>query len=233
MYRFDFSVLVPYWANLLAGLGVTLGLTLGALGLGASLGLPLALARMARSWWLSVPAAAYIEFFRTTPPLVQIVWTYFVLPVVIGIEIGPFVAAVLALGCNMAAFMAEIYRAGFQAIDPGQRDAARVLGLSGVQTFHLIILPQGIKIVLPPIGAMTMLLLKSTSLAAAIAVLELTHRGQLVALATFRPFEVLTVVALMYFAVTYPITFLVRALERRFGAADRIETGKMAASTGP
>ncbi len=221
MYRFDFSVVLQYLPNLLAGLGLTLGLTAGSLALGGALGLPLALARMARTRWLAIPASAYIDFFRTTPPLVQIVWAYFVLPVLIGTELGPVTAAMLALGCNTGAFMAEIYRAGFQAIDPGQRAAARVLGLSRTQAFRLIILPQGIKIVLPPIGAFTMLLLKSTSLAAAIAVLELTHRGQLVALATFRPFEVLTVVALLYFVVTYPISFLVGAIERRFRVGER------------
>jgi polar amino acid transport system permease protein len=146
---------------------------------------------------------------------VQIVWVYFGLPVMIGHEINSFEAAVIALSLNIAAFISEILRSGLQGIDAGQVDAARVLGLGRIDTLRFIVLPQAIRIVLPPLGATTILLLKGTSLASAIGLLELTRVGQLISSATFRPFEALSAVALLYFILCYPIALATRRLETR------------------
>lgn len=215
--QIDWNVIVEYLPDLLVGARVTLAMTGLALLVGIVVGLALALARISGIRIISWPAYAYIEFFRTTPPLVQIVWFYFMLPVLIGIELNSFQAASAALGLNIAAFLAEIFRAGIQGIEATQRDAARVLGLGQVDMFRFVVLPQAIRIVLPPTTTTLMLLLKSTSLASAIGALELTRVGQLVSLETFRPLEVWTSIAIVYFVLTYPISLGARHLERRMG----------------
>lgn len=211
----EWSIFVDYLPDLLAGATVTLAITALSLMVGIVIGLILALARISGWKILSWPAYVYIEFFRTTPPLVQIVWFYFVVPVIIGTELNSFQAASAALGLNIAAFLAEIFRAGIQGIDIGQRDAARVLGLGRVDVYRFVVLPQALRIVLPPTTTTVMLLIKGTSLASAIGTLELMRVGQLVSLDTFRPFEVLTAVALIYFVITYPVALAARYLERR------------------
>lgn len=211
----DWSVFVDYFPDLVVGARVTLAITALSLAIGIVVGLVLALARLSGWKILSWPAYAYIEFFRTTPPLVQIVWFYFVVPVTIGTELNSFQAASAALGLNIAAFLAEIFRAGIQGIDVTQRDAAQVLGLGRIDTYRFIVLPQALRIVLPPTTTTIMLLLKGTSLASAIGTLELMRVGQLVSLETFRPFEVLTAVAVIYFVITYPVALAARHLERK------------------
>ncbi len=211
----DWSVFVDYLPDLLAGATVTLAITALSLLVGIVIGLILALARISGWKILSWPAYVYIEFFRTTPPLVQIVWFYFVVPVIIGTELNSFQAASAALGLNIAAFLAEIFRAGIQGIDISQRDAARVLGLARIDIYRFVVLPQALRIVLPPTTTTVMLLIKGTSLASAIGTLELMRVGQLVSLDTFRPFEVLTAVAAIYFVITYPVAMAARYLERR------------------
>ncbi|MBT5413976.1 MAG: amino acid ABC transporter permease [Rhodospirillaceae bacterium] len=213
--KIDWKVLADYLPDLLSGAQVTLAMTGLSLVIGSVVGLGLALARISGFRILSWPAYAYIEFFRTTPPLVQIIWFYFVLPVMIGIELDSFTAASAALGLNIAAFLGEIFRSGIQGIDVTQRDAANVLGLSRIAMYRYVVLPQAVRIVLPPTTTTVMLLLKSTALASAIGALELTRVGQLVSLETFRPMEVWTSIAIIYFVMTYPIALAARYLERR------------------
>jgi glutamine transport system permease protein len=213
--EFDWSNLWDYLPFLLAGAGTTLAITAVAAAIATVFGLLLALARLSGWRILSWPAYAYIEFFRTTPPLIQIIWFYFVVPVLIGYELNSFQAASIALGLNVAAFLGEIFRAGIQGVDATQRDAAQVLGLSRVDTYRFVVLPQALRIVLPPATTTIMLLLKATALASAIGTMELTRVGQLVAIETFRPFEILTAVAVIYFIINYPIALAARYLERR------------------
>ena len=197
--EFDWKVIIDYFPDLLAGVKVTLSITILSLLIGLVFGLALALARISGWKIISWPAYVYIEFFRTTPPLVQIVWFYFVVPVIIGMELSAFQAASIALGLNIAAFLGEIFRAGIQGIDKTQIDATRVLGLGSIDSYRYVILPQAFRIVLPPTTTTIMLLMKGTSLATAIGTLELMRVGQLISLETFRPFEILTAVALIYF----------------------------------
>jgi polar amino acid transport system permease protein len=216
----DWKVIADYLPALLVGAKVTLALTALSLAVGTVAGLALALARISGYKVLSWPAYAYIEFFRTTPPLVQIVWFYFVVPVIIGVELNSFQAAGAALGLNIAAFLAEIFRAGIQGIDATQRDAAQVLGLKRTDLYRFVVLPQAIRIVLPPLTSTIMLLIKGTSLASAIGTLELMRVGQLASYESFRPFEVLTAVAVIYFVMTYPVALGARYLERRMGVGE-------------
>ena len=212
----DWSIAVTYWPDLLVGAKVTLQITILSLLIGTVVGLALALARISRLWFISWPAYAYIEFFRTTPPLVQIVWFYFVIPVLIGYELNSFQAASLALGLNIAAFLAEIFRSGIQGIDITQKDASLVLGLSRIEMYRFVILPQAMRIVLPPTATTVMLLIKGTALASAVGTMELMRVGQLISIETFRPMEVISLVAVAYFIVTYPIAIGARYLERRW-----------------
>jgi polar amino acid transport system permease protein len=219
--EFKWRVTLDYLPELLAGAGHTIELTLASFAVAIALGLCLALARISGVRALSWPAYAYIEFFRTTPPLVQIVWFYFVVPVLIGTDLDSFEAASAALGLNGAAFLGEIFRAGIQGIDATQRDATQVLGLSRLDAFRFVILPQAMRIVLPPTTTTMMLLLKGTSLASVIGTLELTRVAQLTALETFRPLEVWTLVAIFYFVMTYPISIGARHLERSLRVGER------------
>ena len=173
--EFDWKVIIDYFPDLLAGVKVTLLITILSLLIGLVFGLALALARISGWKIISWPAYVYIEFFRTTPPLVQIVWFYFVVPVIIGMELSAFQAASIALGLNIAAFLGEIFRAGIQGIDKTQIDATRVLGLGSMDSYRYVILPQAFRIVLPPTTTTIMLLMKGTSLATAIGTLSLIH----------------------------------------------------------
>ena len=213
--EFAWKVIIDYFPDLLAGVKVTLSITILSLLIGLVFGLALALARISGWKIISWPAYVYIEFFRTTPPLVQIVWFYFVVPVIIGMELSAFQAASIALGLNIAAFLGEIFRAGIQGIDKTQIDATRVLGLGSMDSYRYVILPQAFRIVLPPTTTTIMLLMKGTSLATAIGTLELMRVGQLISLETFRPFEILTAGALIYFLITYPVAYGMRRLERK------------------
>lgn len=219
MGDFQFEKILAYFPDLLRGVMVTFQLGALSASLGLVLGLVLALMKFSRhpiAYWT---AYVYIEFFRTTPPLVQIVWLYYGLPLITGYDLGAFGAAAVALGLNIGAFYSEIFRAGLIGVHRTQWQASRVLGLSMTDTLRFVILPQAIRNVLPPLGTTTIYLIKDTALASAIGTPELLRIGQLIAVETFRPVETLTIVALLYFAVTYPVALLVEWLERRFKIA--------------
>jgi polar amino acid transport system permease protein len=213
------ATIVGYWPDYLAGVLLTLELALVSTSMGAVLGLLLALTRRSGYRVLSWPTYIYIEFFRTTPPLVQIVWLYYGLPLLFGFDLGAFGAAAVALGLNVAAFLAEIFRAGIAGVDRTQWQAARVLGLGFVDTLRFVILPQAVRNVLPPIGTTIIYLIKDTALASAIGTPELLRVGQLVANETFRPAEALTIVAIAYFVLTYPVALGFSTIERRLSLA--------------
>ena len=215
----QFAKILGYLPDLIRGVGVTLELGLISAGVGLVLGLVLALMKYSRVPVLYWPAAVYIEFFRTTPPLVQIVWLYYGLPLFTGYDLGALGAAAVALGLNIAAFYAEIIRAGIVGVHRTQWQAARVLGLGLPDTLRYVVLPQALRNVLPPMGTTTIYLIKDTALASAIGTPELLRIGQLIAVETFRPVETLTLVAVLYFVVTYPVAILIGRMERRFKLA--------------
>jgi polar amino acid transport system permease protein len=219
MGELHFRVVINYLPDFVDGVWLTLLLSAASVSLGFVLGLLLAVARYSRQPLVDWPAYAFIEFFRTTPPLVQIVWLYYGLPLFLGQDLGAFGAAAVALGLNIAAFFAEIFRAGIEGVDRTQWQAARVLGLGRVDVLRFVILPQALRNVLPPMGTTVIYLVKGTALASAIGTPELLRVGQLVANETFRPVESLTVVAIAYFLLTYPIALAFYALERRFARA--------------
>ena len=217
----DFDAVGPFLQDLAAGAVTTLVMTILVLIVGVATGLVLAVLRTSGRRWVTVPTSLYIDFFRTTPPIVQIIWIYFVVPQFLPVTLGAFEAAVIALGLNIGAFLAETFRAGIEAVGRGQRDAARVLGLSRSQELRWIVLPQAVRTILPPVVTTAALTVKSTSLAAILAVLELTYRGSLISQLTLRPLEVFTLIAVIYFVLVYPLWATGRYLERRLGTGRR------------
>ena len=207
--------------RLLLGVPLTLGITSVAFAAGTVAALPIALARIARVPVLGSLAVAWLEFFRTTPPLMHIVWAYYALPVVADIRLSAFTVIAGALACSTSAQMAEIFRAGLHAVPRGQSDAARVLGLSSWQRLWWVVLPQTLRLILAPSCNALVSLLKQSSLAAVIAVPEIMNRGWILSSETFRPIEVLTLVALIYFVLTWPLVLLAAALERQTSLAFR------------
>jgi polar amino acid transport system permease protein len=218
---FKLEAVLPDIPFLLVGVPLTLAITAAAFLLGTALALPMALARVTRVPVLHQLVITWIEFFRTTPPLVHVFWPYYILPQVFGIRLSALTVIILALAANASAQMAEIFRSGIQAISRDQRDAAAVLGLSSVQCLWYVVMPQTLRLILAPSTSTLVSLLKDSSLAAIIAVPELMNRGQLLSTETFRPLEVLTLVAFLYFALTYPLALAAVALERRSRAAFR------------
>jgi polar amino acid transport system permease protein len=219
-YNWDFSFLWHYRELLALGLGVTLLYTVGTILLGLAIGLATGLLRLSRSRLLTLPLVAYVEIFRCTPLLVQIIWFYYALPVVIGIDIPAGIAATLVLSLYTGAFYAEIVRGGVNSIERGQWDAARAIGMRRGQVMRHVILPQAVKRMIPPFMNQSIIQLKNTSLVSTIAVADLLYNGQMITAATYRPLEVYTIVALLYFAVLFPLTLAAQGIERRLARAD-------------
>jgi polar amino acid transport system permease protein len=217
-YEWHFDILLRYTHLFWVGVGYTLAYTIGTVLLGLLLGLMLGLARLVPSRLLNVPLVAVIELFRCTPLLVQIVWCYYALPVILNIQIPAAVAATLVLSFYTAAFYAEIFRGGIVSIERGQWDAARALGLHWRHVMRLVVLPQAIRRMVPPFMNQSITQLKNTSLVSTIAVPDLLYQGTLITADTYRPLETYTAVALIYFALLFPATRLVGFYERRLGA---------------
>ncbi len=179
-----------------------------------ALGLLVALARIAGGP-LGALAYVYIEFFRNSPQLMVVVWVFTALPLVTGITLSPFLSGVVALTLNVAAFVAEVYRAGITSIPVGQTQAALALGMTRSQLYRRVLLPQAVARVIPPLGSYWVSLFKDTSLLAVIGVAELMYQGRLVSTDTYRPLEVLTGVAVIYYVLAYPQSLTVNFLFRR------------------
>lgn len=220
-YQWDFVFLLHYVPLFERGLLVTLGYTVATILIGLLIGLLVGLGRLSRSWLLNIPLVAFIEVFRCTPLLVQIVWFYYALPVLLGIQIPATAAAMMTLSCYTGAFYAEIFRGGIISIEQGQWDAARALGLRPWQMMRRVILPQAVRRMIPPFVNQSITQLKNTSLVSTIAVPDLLYNGTLVTADTYRPLEVYTVVALIYFAILFPSTLLAQAYERRLARRPR------------
>lgn len=214
-YQWGFGFLLRYTHLFLVGIGVTLAYTVGTVLLGLAIGLLLGLARLSRSRWVNAPLVALIEVFRCTPLLVQIIWFYYALPVILDVQIPAAVAAVLVLSLYTGAFYAEIFRGGIVSIESGQWDAARALGLRRWGVMRLVVLPQAVRRMVPPFMNQSIIQLKNTSLVSTIAVPDLLYQGTLITADTYRPLEVYTVVAVIYFCLLFPATRLVQWYEGR------------------
>ena len=203
-YDWHFDVVAEELDFLLGGLGLTVGLSVLSMAASLILGLLVSFARLSPWRPLRAISSVYTDFLRGTPLLVQLLWIYYSLPILTGVTFSPFTSAAIALTLNLSAFVSEVYRAGIQSIGRGQREAALALGMSSWQAMRRIILPQSIRRVLPPLGSIWVSLFKDTALVSVIAVPELMYRGKVLSIETYRPLEIYTAVAIIYFLVTYP-----------------------------
>jgi polar amino acid transport system permease protein len=219
-YPWDFSFLWAYRGLILTGLGVTIAYTIATILLGLLVGLVTGLLRLSRNPVITAPLVAYVEIFRCTPLLVQIIWFYYALPVVLGIDIPAHVAAILVLSLYTGAFYAEIIRGGVNSIERGQWDAARAIGMRRRQVMRHVILPQAVKRMIPPFMNQSIIQLKNTSLVSTIAVADLLYEATIITAATYRPLEVYTMVAVIYFLVLFPLTLAAQHVEHRLARAD-------------
>jgi len=219
MYIWDFTPVVANTGILAQGLLNTLKVTGTALAFGVPLGLVLALLRLSPSRWLSWPAGFVIEFFRTTPPLVQLFWFFFALPILIQVEMTPFVAAALTFSIQSSAFFAEVFRGGIVSIERGQWEASRAIGMTQSQAMRRVILPQAVRRMIPAFMERSIELMKTTTLVATVSYADLLFQANELAQKTFRPLEVFTVTALIYFVVIFAASLLVHRLERRLAVS--------------
>jgi polar amino acid transport system permease protein len=220
MYQWDFSFLWGYRWLFVNGTLVTLVFTVGIVVLGLAVGLLAGLCRLSRFAPLRWVAQGYVEVFRCTPVLVQLVWFYYALPILTGIEMSATTAAVLALSLYGGAFYSEVVRGGILSIEPGQTEAALALGMTPGQSMRRVVLPQALKRMVPPLMNQSIIQLKNTSLVSVLAVPDLLYQGQAVAHDSYRPLEIYTLVAVIYFLILFPLTLLVGRLERRLARAD-------------
>ena len=216
VYKWDFSLVLNYAHLWVKGLGRHARL-LGGHGAGRHdhrRDLRHAAARAQRKW-ITLPVHFYVEVFRCTPLLVQIVWFYYALPIVLQVELPDWFAAGLGLTLYMGAFATEIFRGGIISIDKGQWQASRALGMTGGELMRHIILPQATKRMVPPFVNQSIIQLKNTSLLYVVAIPDLMYTGSIVVSDTFRPLEVYTSVAIAYFVILYPLTLWAARLEAR------------------
>jgi polar amino acid transport system permease protein len=194
---------------LLGGLELTLALSLLTMLCSLVLGGAIGLARCYGPAWLRPPLVFYIDSMRSVPVFVVLVWTYFALPLLTGVILPPFWAALVALTAHIAAYVAEIVRAGVTSIRPGQSRAAFALGMSRSQAVRTIILPQAVVRMLPAFGSILSITIKDTAIAAVIAVPEYMNKSQTVAGQSFHPIEVFLVATAVYFIILFPVTRVV------------------------
>ena len=203
-YEWHFDVVWDALPFLLQGLWVTVTVVAACMGISLILGLLLALARVSSKRWLRLISAAYIDFFRGVPLLVLVFWAFFAIPIATGQALPPIPTGIIAMSINLTAFVAEIYRAGIQSVSQDQRRAALSLGMTHRQALQRVILPQAVRHVVPPVASAWVALFKDTSLLSIIIVPELMYQARILAVQTYRPLEIYTVIGLLYFFITWP-----------------------------
>lgn len=216
---FSFSDIAEFLPVLLRGAGITIAVSIVAFALALVVGLLIAILRTSRHRALRFIAVPYIQFIRGTPLLLQLFFLYYVLPYA-GIILTPFAAGVLGLTLNYSAYMAEVFRAGIEAVPKGQWEAALSVGMSRGLCLRLIVLPQAIRIVIPAIGNFFVAIFKDSALVSVITMRDLMFSGELLAAATYKHIEIFTLVAIIYFMISYPVAKLVQRIELRFDVAE-------------
>ena len=217
-YQFRWDVVPANLDFLMTGLSQTLAISALTLVLAMFGGLVVAVLDMSKFPPFRMVGIAFGELVRNTPILVQLLWIYYVLPMVMGINLDAWTALVIGLSIYSSAFIAEAYRAGIQAVPVGHREAAQVLGLAPTQTFFRIVLPQAVRMTLPPLAANFVQLIKYSSLGAVISVGEITRRGMELSASIFRPLEIFTFIAVAYFLICWPLAMAIRMWERRLSS---------------
>lgn len=214
-YQWNFGII---WSNLPVfwrGVVVTAELWAICLSAGLALGFFVALLRLSPFWPAQVLGRAFVEFFRNVPALIQLIWFFYAFPILIGAQLSPYMAAVIGISLNTAAFSAEIYRSGIQSIERGQWEGAMAIGMRRMAIFRRVVLPQVFQRMLPAFTNRSVEVAKVTSLASVISVQELMYQGRLLSSTYYRPLELITAVAIIYFLIIYPLSLTSMYLERR------------------
>ena len=215
LLQFNWLGVVDYIPALLQGLYYTLLISVVGLIIGFILGAIFGLGRISRSkilYWIS---AVYVEVLRGTPVLVQAIWIYFALPLIIGFNIPSLAAGIIVIGLNSGAYIAEIVRGAVQSVEKGQMEAGRSLGLSRHLTMRYVIWPQAFKRMIPPLGNQFIISIKDTSLLSVILVPELIFQGRLIASNHFNAVEIYTTVAIFYLVITLTLSKILNLMEKR------------------
>ena len=217
----DLSPLTENWRFFASGFGVTIALSVISAITSILAGLVIALLRLYGPRWLAPLLVFYVDTMRSIPVLVVLVWIYFAFPILAGVTFPPFWAALVGLTLHIAAYAAEIIRAGIESIRPGQTRAGLALGMSRAQILRKIVLPQATIRMLPAFGSVLTMAIKDTAIATVIAVPELMHRAETVAGQSYRPVEVFTAVMVLYFLLLFPVTRVVDRLYQRLAHLGR------------
>ena len=214
-YTFHFEVFETYWTWIAKGLWITIYISAISMIFALIIGLFISILRLSKIYILVLISRTYIEFFRGIPLFVFIIWLYYGLAMVSGINFDPITAGIICLSMQHGGYLAEIYRAGIQAVAKGQWEASFSLGFSIINTFIRIIFPQAVKIIIPPTANMFIGMLKDSALVSIIGVNELMRQSQIATSLTFRPFEFYTVTALIYIILTLGLSQMAKFLELR------------------
>ena len=210
----DIALVIQSIPSLLEGALVSLQIAIASCVFGLSFGTLLGIAYTSRKQWIRIPLACYVAVFRGTPMLVQIMFMYYVLPQA-GIQISAEWSAILAIGCNSSAYISQIVRSGMNSVSIGQWEAAKVLGLTTWQTLCRIVLPQAFRVSLPSFGNEFITLVKDSSLASIIGVMELSKEGSVIRSRTYDAFTILILVSCIYLIMTLVLSLIVKILEKK------------------
>ncbi|CAN5330578.1 amino acid ABC transporter permease [soil metagenome] len=208
-------VVLNYMPFLLRGLWLTFLLAVTTAVTTSIVGLAMALGRLYGPRWLRIILTFYIDTMRAIPELVVLIWIFFSIPILTGMSLPPFWAALIALTVQVSAYAAEIVRAGLTSIRKGQTDAGKTLGMSQPQILRRILLPQALVRMLPSYGSFLSMIIKDTAIASLVAVPELMRNSEVVAQQTYRSIETYTLVAIMFFLILFPTTRIVEFIYRR------------------
>ena len=217
---FRFNVIADSIPYLLQGLEITLLVTSMSLLFSLIIGLAAGLMRISKRWYFYGPATVYVELLRNTPVLVQLIWVYYCLPLLLGIDFSATISCIIALSLHGGAYVGEIARAGIQSIDTGQYEAGKSIGLTYQQLMRKIVLPLAFRRIVPPLANEGVTLLKYSSLVSTLGVADLTYNAQLVATTTFRPLEVYTFLAIEYLILCLFLSYLAHRLEQRLAKSE-------------
>jgi His/Glu/Gln/Arg/opine family amino acid ABC transporter permease subunit len=212
---FRFNVIVDTLPILIRGLEITFLVTAASLFFSLIIGVAAGLMRISNRWYLYWPATVYVALLRNTPVLVQLIWVYYCLPLLLGVDFSATTSCIIALALHGGAYVAEIARAGVQSIDVGQYEAGKSIGLTYQQLMRKIVLPQAFRRIIPPLANEGVTLLKYSSLVSTLGVADLTYNAQLVATTSFRPLEVYTFLALEYLVLCLVLSYFAHRLEVR------------------
>ncbi|MCM3570456.1 ectoine/hydroxyectoine ABC transporter permease subunit EhuD [Neobacillus mesonae] len=210
----DWKFAIDIFPDIFGAIWLVIAITFGAFFVALILGLVLMFARRSSFKPLSWLITAFIEFVRSTPPLVQLFFVYFALPA-IGISINKYAAGILTLGIHYSTYISEVYRSGIEAIPKGQWEAAKAMNFSKRQTWFRVILPQAIPPVIPMLGNYLLVLFKETPILMAIGVGEFLQKAQLIGSESFKYLEPITIVGLLFLLLSYPSALLINKLEKR------------------